>query len=891
MVRAPMRSLFALSLVVLLAACPGAPAKDAGVADSGAGGGGGGGGIEPPACDSPKACKAVGFDGVCRSGKCASQVLCADDVECGLGENCVSGNCAFTGCGADSDCSTHRCRTDVFACAECGTNADCPASRPVCDGSNKCVQCNDDTECTPPGPAHCNAQAGGCVHCLEDKHCPNGLSCGAGHVCTGAPAGAACPMGTLCASGSICVAIGGVNTCLPGCSLAAPTCATGQICFKLTFSGGSGLVFDQGGPLGVCYNSQPGLKGYREACTRPAASESVSNCEPNLICVPDTANVSLCRTYCDLNTSGACPAGEKCHGFPGDNNGRLYGLCYPDNGWGEVCDRDSDPGFAGTDAGRVCKASQSCTPYEDPHADFDLSNVCQYSVGAAPGLSPCKDTPLADGGLIKADKLCASGSCQADPLLSSAKFFCYGACRADVDCNLGGRTGTCDGDFVFPVGPATGTVKGCRPACASTAMCGPYGASIVCRSRYVAGYNTSFHSSCAPAIASLLPGAACTQSPQCRSGFCLFDDGRGARRNGYCAEACETASDCQADAGSRTGPLSCAPMTFLGFQGFDGLPNTADDKLLTARLCSGAACAVDPDCSDGGAVCVPDVDPADAGRQLALRCRPTHQSGFLAGAASCTQDSDCVSGVCGFLQAPSTGSGKACFQACNGSTVCPGANSCRVGGMRVATNLAQLSFDSCAPYTTNGHEKESQARPEGETETEAEAEAEAKAAVEPGISCGPRGNRSLRLTQHRARAVVGGVRSHRPATGARPDEDLSARSGGRRRPRRGLRRWRPGERVEGRVLPGANLPPQPGPGCVRGAEADRSDAEGAEGPPGGNRRRHRSLGRHARARLGIGEGRGRDGGRHRGVDQPSEGVRARLLLGTHRHLLRLPLGL
>lgn len=679
-----MRYLLVLSLALLLAACPGPSTTDGGVADSGAGGGG----IEPPSCSSPKDCKLLGFDGVCRSGKCAAQALCADDVECGLGESCVGGNCAFTGCAVDGDCGTGRCRAEVFACSECGTAADCPATRPVCDSANKCVQCSDDSQCSPPGPAHCDAQSGGCVHCLEDKHCPNGLSCLPSHLCTGATIGTACPMGILCASGLICVAIGGNNTCLPGCSLAAPTCATGQICFKLTYSGGSGLVFDQGGPLGVCYLPQPGLKGYREACSRPAASTSVSNCQPNLICVPDSAAVSLCRTYCDLNSSGACPSDEKCHPFSGDYSGRLYGLCYPDNGWGERCDKDAS-----------CKPAEACSPYEDPAADFELANICQFAAGAAPGLSPCKDTPLPDGGLIKADRICQSGSCQADPLLSSVKFYCYGACKADADCSLGGRTGTCDGDFVFPAGVVTGTVKGCRPACASTAACAPYGAGIVCRSRYLAGYNPSFHASCAPPSANQLPGTACAASNQCRSGFCLLDDGRGVRRSGVCAEACETPGDCQVDGGSSsTGPLSCAPMTFMGFQGFDGVPGTLDDKLLTAQLCGGGACAVDDDCGpDGGVRCVPDVDPADAGRSLVLRCRPPQATGVLEGAAACNQDSDCRSGVCGALQPPSTGTGKACFEACNAGTICPVTTTCRVGGMRVSTALAQLSFDSCAP--------------------------------------------------------------------------------------------------------------------------------------------------------------------------------------------------
>jgi hypothetical protein len=677
-----MRCLLPFSLALLLAACPGPAAIDGGtVIDAGSTPDSG---VEGPACTTSRDCKLAESEGVCRTGRCTSAALCTDDVECGLGEGCVAGACRFTGCATNADCATGTCRTDVFTCSECGTNADCPTTRPVCDGANTCVQCSSDSQCAPPGPGHCDGPTGACVHCLEDKHCPNGLACGANRVCTGAKLNALCPMGIACDSGLICVALGGVNTCLNSCALSAPACKTGEICYKLTYSGGSGLVFDQGGPLGVCYLPQTGAKGYREACSRATPSLSTSNCQPNLTCIPDSQNISLCRTFCDLNLSNACPTGEKCHPFKGDFNGRLYGLCYPDNGWGDACSKDS-----------ACKPNQSCTPYEDPSAADELAPICQFSVGAAPGLSPCKNTALADGGIFLADKVCQSGSCQADPLLSSVKFFCYSACKADGDCSVGARTGTCDGDFVFPAGAATGTVKGCRPHCTSSAGCAEYGSNIACRSRYTPGYNPSFLTTCAPFTGTGEPGAACSVNTQCRSGFCLLQDGRGSQRAGYCAEACDVAADCGLDAGSRTGPLGCAPMTFLGFQGFDGVFGSADDQLLTARICGGAGCTTDDDCA--GARCVPDVDPADAGFSLALRCRPSHASAVLEGGSACNQDAECASGVCGTLQAPSTGSGKVCFQACTAATVCPGTSTCRIGGMRVAAQFATVSFDSCAP--------------------------------------------------------------------------------------------------------------------------------------------------------------------------------------------------
>ena len=189
-VRAPMRCLLPLSFALLLAACPGPVATDGGtMADSGVNDSGV---VEGPTCNTSKDCKLAAYDGVCRSKKCTGLALCTDDVECGLGENCLEGVCKFTGCARNSDCATGSCRTDVFACAECGANSDCPSTRPVCDGSNKCVQCGSDAQCSSPGPAHCDAPSGACVHCLEDKHCPNGLSCAAGHICTGAKLNAAC---------------------------------------------------------------------------------------------------------------------------------------------------------------------------------------------------------------------------------------------------------------------------------------------------------------------------------------------------------------------------------------------------------------------------------------------------------------------------------------------------------------------------------------------------------------------------------------------------------------------------------------------------------------------------------------------------------------------------
>ncbi len=143
-----------------------------------------------------------------------------------------------------------------------------------------------------------------------------------------------------------------------------------------------------------------------------------------------------------------------------------------------------------------------------------------------------------------------------------------------------------------------------------------------------------------------------------------------------------------------TGLLDCQPTDLLGWAGFDGVAGTGDDVLVGANLCTGAACLTDTDC--GGAVCVPDVDVADAGPSFKLHCLPP-SIGVLTAGQACTSDAQCLSGVCGTLQAPSTGSGRACFEACDGTTACPGATVCRAQGMRVDTLFTTLNLDSCAP--------------------------------------------------------------------------------------------------------------------------------------------------------------------------------------------------
>lgn len=600
-----MRALWA-TFFVALAGCPApAPAPDAGPVDAGG---------PPLACDSPAACKQAGFDGVCRAGQCSAFASCADDVECGLAERCRSGRCAFTGCLGDADCPTGKCLAQTFSCAECGKNSDCPVERPVCDLANStCTQCKQDADCPEGGPAYCDAARGACAYCTSSSHCPNGLSCGVDGSCHGVKLNGACPQGRSCDVGLICVNFNNLPKCLTPCSLYTPVCGAGQLCLKLTFADSNSLVFDKGEPLGICYTPFTGLKYYREACTRSTTSQS---CQPNLDCVPDTAQTAVCRAFCNPNASGTCPPGEKCHSFPGDYEDHRYGLCYPDNGYGEACVRDAD-----------CRAGLACAPGDDPSASQSMSGFCHFKVGGAPAMAPCAAQTSADGGAVPPDAVCASGACRGDSQTATPAFFCYGTCAADADCQAGGRSGTCDGEFNFTGTNVTALLPGCRPGCQSRADCAAYGPGLTCRTQVKVNYYVpSLHQVCGRQLGAASLAEPCSVNADCREGWCSRSDARGVPREGQCVQPCAGTSPCApdagaADGGSLPGPFDCRDVALLGSTGYDGVAGTSDDRHLVAHQCAGASCAEDADCQ-GTARCSPDPSPASPLSQFTLRCLP-----------------------------------------------------------------------------------------------------------------------------------------------------------------------------------------------------------------------------------------------------------------------------
>lgn len=627
-----MRPALVIGVMLISAACvkePAPPPPDAGVA--------------PVSCNAPDGCR--GLDAVCRQRLCTRDVPCADDLECGLGERCVDGQCRFRGCSSSDECATGYCDGTTFSCAGCGAASDCTPERPVCHrGLRQCVQCASDADCQPPGQPHC-APSGACVACVSDAQCPAGLLCSSGNRCVGASENSPCPQGTACAEGLVCVNVNASPVCLKRCRLYEPDCVTGQLCYGLTYSTSTSLVFEADGPIGVCFAAQAGRRGLREPCVRASGG---SNCQANLQCVPDTSSLALCRAYCDPLASGTCPVGEQCTSFVGDFSGRAYGLCLPDNGFGKRCRSDA-----------VCRAGLSCQPYDDA-SDFDLvSGVCQFVVGDGGAGAPCSP----------AERQCRSGVCVADPLTPTAPYFCFGACERDGDC---GDAGVCDADFLLTTAyGTTGSMRGCRVTCDAERDCAVYDAGVTCRARVSASTLTT---TCSPGAGEGGGGDGCTTNAQCRSNLCVREDSRGVQRPGTCAGFC-AASSCSGDAGFA---MTCAP-TALFLSG----------SVVTRAMCSGVACTVDAECGSG--VCSLQRDALDGGA-LVHRCAAA-TTGVKRGGDACLIDAECRSGVCGEVSTV----GRTCFEACDATTTCAPSTTCRVAVLAVTVGDDVVHVDSCAP--------------------------------------------------------------------------------------------------------------------------------------------------------------------------------------------------
>lgn len=239
-------------------------------------------------------CDLAGVNGAAATFTCVLPGTpdCANDGDCGQGEQCVEGACL---------CRSDRACADGESCVEgacvivpdCASDADCAELGRVCerDGERfRCVPaCAQDSDCGPFGvtcsAGHCQQQCAGDATCLEagticegnfcvDAECVTASECPAGQLCSDERHGR-CVTYTPCTTDAECgdpdFACGDPDPCPPGFDCAAidvcyeraacvadGDCAAGQYCQNLhcrdasACTGRGDCAADQDCVAGIC---------------------------------------------------------------------------------------------------------------------------------------------------------------------------------------------------------------------------------------------------------------------------------------------------------------------------------------------------------------------------------------------------------------------------------------------------------------------------------------------------------------------------------------------------------------------------------------------------------------------------------------------------------------
>ncbi|KFE66198.1 Ig-like domain-containing protein [Hyalangium minutum] len=150
----------------------------------------------------------------------ACKVCLGDNEGCSGNQTCNAAGTACEGCADDSECSnpsTPVCKPPppVSICVECTTNANCAATRPVCDSATNFCGCTSDEQCAsaPGNTDYCdttvNNSRGQCTECLTDAHCagnPSRKFCDNRMACIQCRGNADCSVGQVCNASKSCQA-------------------------------------------------------------------------------------------------------------------------------------------------------------------------------------------------------------------------------------------------------------------------------------------------------------------------------------------------------------------------------------------------------------------------------------------------------------------------------------------------------------------------------------------------------------------------------------------------------------------------------------------------------------------------------------------------------------
>ncbi len=235
---------------------------------------------------------------------CSPDGLCPTNYSCngsGINAQCLpaTGLCAAAGCTKDADCSGgFKCKSGKCK-PECDTNADCPSTKPQCQGGRCAAKgsCSRDLDCSVG--MVCKAQQ--CVpsgdKCTQNSDCKNaGEKCITGYC----KLVSSCKTDNDCPNGQICKN----SYCQPSTSPCQngkkQTCSCGPKSGSQTCVGGKWDTCQCGGPLTctpsstqkcTCTGSQSGTK----TCAADGSAWGACQCGGGKqICKPGATQVCAC---------------------------------------------------------------------------------------------------------------------------------------------------------------------------------------------------------------------------------------------------------------------------------------------------------------------------------------------------------------------------------------------------------------------------------------------------------------------------------------------------------------------------------------------------------------------------------------------------------------------
>ncbi|KAE8228001.1 hypothetical protein CF326_g7083, partial [Tilletia indica] len=645
-------------------------------------------------CTAPPGASCSG-NSDCSSGVCNQNGVCAsltNGQPCGTDAQCKSAKCSppqerYCGVTGRGPCKLYSvCQINNALGAPCSTTSDCGAQYTVCtipDGATEGT-------CIYPPPSIEIGQT-----CQQNMQCLSGrcdrLDFTASLLCQGQPGGQPCTEDKYCATGS-CIKAAGVTTGVCKINKEGEYCPSNGDC--QSFGCGAGNVCKKAAGSTCSDNSQCGsgvcCQGVCQALRRYSYCQDNDQCRSG-VC---DAGAAQWRTVQNQYAIGACSSSS-----------------LPD--------------------GSVCSYASECTSGQCSTVGFYTSSGSKIGQCGPPATTAapftCSNQPTAVGAPCTQSGSCISSYC------STGSDYSYGGrrdfnntkradgvclpskigrgCFTSADCS----EGLCDATKKCSLG-ATGSTCSTSLQCKSN-FCNPNTATCTLNSALGGACTTTddcTEGGCFSSVCSKLPvDQPCSSSSQCSSAWCQWRSPTpGAEAQQLCTPApsrytCSSSADCgsgscviTSGATQGTCKVSAAGETCTSVLDCDGYAACSSAGLCLAR--GAAACSSNSMCASG--VC---------------------NAGFCSGVApsnGCYIDSDCASLQCGPTYTTICGSNGfgPCntFQSCNpvsaiggicsadgdctaASGVCSKAAGSSTGTCQVATSTTTTSTSATTSTTTS----------------------------------------------------------------------------------------------------------------------------------------------------------------------------------------------